>query len=224
MGQGNIARRSAPRYEMLGGDLCGRTRYTAHIHLVDLSTRGALLEYHRYIKPDTILSLQLLLSGVQFKVETSVVHCKAHESGPSNRERTVFRLGVRFVDLDSNGKKIIQELFKERLSDERRKQPRLFVGRPAQIEEDIELRVINLGSKGGLFSVCYPLEFNDEHDFVFQLPSGEIRAHGVVRHCQAWMHAHDEPRFQIGVEFTDFQSDGETRVLDYLAKLEHEQI
>ena len=36
------------------------------------------------------------------------------------------------------------------------------------------------------------------------------------------MHAQGEPRFQIGVEFTDYQFDGEARVRDYLTKLEKE--
>jgi hypothetical protein len=116
---------------------------------------------------------------------------------------------------------MIQELILERLDNERREQPRLYVGRPASIEENIRIRALNIGLKGGLFSIAYPLEPHNEYNFVFRVPGGEVKARGMVRHCQAWSHADGEPRFHIGVEFTSYLANGEELVLEFLNKLEN---
>jgi hypothetical protein len=132
-------------------------------------------------------------------------------------------LGVKFLDLPSSGRKAIQDLIKERLENERREQPRLYLGRTANLQENIEIRAVNLGRDGGLFTVPRPLEAGSEYDFVFGLPNGEVRARGTVRHCQTWSHS-DEARFQIGVEFTGFSSNGLELIVEYLANLERQSI
>jgi hypothetical protein len=138
-------------------------------------------------------------------------------------ERATYRLGVKFLDLPSSGRKAIQDLIKDRLENERREQPRLYIGRTANLQENIEIRAVNLGRDGGLFTVPHPLEAGSEHDFVFRLPRGEVRVRGTVRHCQTWSHS-DEARFQIGVEFTGFSSNGLELIVEYLADLERQSI
>ena len=225
MDQSQIARRSNPRYE-LEQILHGHTQCSAPVHLLDLSTTGALLEYHQILKPGEELILLLPLGGSRHKIRCSVIHCEIHDvprTPRSTLERAIYRLGVKFLDLPSPGRRAIQDLIKERLENERREQPRLYLGRTANLQENIEIRAVNLGREGGLFTVPHPLEAGSEHDFVFHLPNGEVRAHGTVRHCQRWSHS-DEARFQIGVEFTGFSAGGLELIVQYLADLERVSI
>ena len=69
---------------------------------------------------------------------------------------------------------------------------------------------------GGLFSVQFPLEFESEHDFLFTLPEGDVRASGLVRHCEAWTRARGAAIFRLGVEFTSLTDADHERVLHYL--------
>ncbi|HEY7821000.1 MAG TPA: PilZ domain-containing protein, partial [Vicinamibacteria bacterium] len=55
-----------------------------------------------------------------------------------------------------------------------------------------------------------------EHDFVFHLPTGAVRARGVVRHCEAWAKARDAAIFRVGVEFTELTGEDRERVVAYL--------
>lgn len=225
MDQSRIARRSNPRYE-LEQILHGYTQCSAPVQLLDLSTTGALLEHSQYLKPGEEVTLFLQIGGTRYKIQCSVIHCAIHDVPHTSRstlDRAVYRTGVKFVDLPASGQKAIQELIKERLENERREQPRLYIGRTANLEENIEIRAVNLGRDGGLFTVPHPLEAGSEHDFVFRLPKGEVRARGRVRHCQTWSHS-DEARFQIGVEFTRFSNDGLELIVGYLAELERRSI
>lgn len=216
-----IARRGTPRYE-LAQDLPGRTESIVPVQVVDLSTSGALIEYHRYLRAGAELALELSLSKGQQKVTCSVVHCAVHEiqRHPGRAERTVFRMGVKFEDLAPSCRREIQSMILERLNNERREQPRLYIGLPARVEETIELRTLNIGPQGGLFAMGYPLDPGTEYDFLFRLPRGEVKARGLVRHCQPWSQADTKTRFQVGVEFKVFESDGEAMVRQYLEELD----
>ena len=212
MDQSRIARRSNPRYE-LEKILQGHTQCSAPVHLLDLSTTGALLEYHQYLKPGEELELLLQLGGSRYKILCSVVHCSildVKHTPRSTLERAIYHVGVKLIDLSSYGREAIQNLIKERLENERREQPRLYIGRTANLQENIEIRAVNIGRDGGLFTVVHPLEAGSAHDFIIQLPNGEVRVRGTVRHFQRWRHS-DEARFQIGVEFTGFQTSVKTR-------------
>jgi hypothetical protein len=110
----------------------------------------------------------------------------------------------------------MRELIRESLVQERREQPRVFVGQSAQLKKDLDLRVLNLSLFGGLFSIRQPLEFDSEHDFLFALPQGEVRARGIVRHCEVWAKARDAAVFRLGVEFTELRDDDRDRVVAYL--------
>jgi c-di-GMP-binding flagellar brake protein YcgR len=206
-------------------DIYGHTEYSAKIFLIDLSTSGALVEHGRFLKPGSELSLRLLLGAHSLKVRTSVVHCSVHDVRhlPGKAESTVYRVGLKFINLDPPGSQVIRDLIMERFNNERREQPRLYIGRSAQIEESIELRALNIGSRGGLFSIGYPLELDNEYSFVFRVPAGAVKARGVVRHCRAWSRGEAETRFQVGVEFLNFESDGEKLVLEYLDAMERKE-
>jgi hypothetical protein len=123
---------------------------------------------------------------------------------------------VRFEGLSPEMRDRVQVLIQSILRQERRVQPRVYLGQEAQLAKEIELSVINLSLLGGLFSVQHALEFESEHDFVFVLPGGEVRARGVVRHCEAWAKARDAAIFRVGVEFTELTGDDRERVLAYL--------
>ncbi len=222
--QNPIARRATPRYE-LEHDLCGSTEYTAKIFIIDLSTSGALIEHGRFLKPGSELSLRLLLGAHSLKMRASVVHCSVHDVQhlPGKAESTVYRVGLKFLNLEPLASQVIRDLIMERFNNERREQPRLYIGRSAQIEESIELRALNIGSRGGLFSIGYPLELDTEYSFVFRIPAGAIRTRGVVRHCHAWSRGDEETRFHVGVEFLNFESDGEKLVLEYLDRLDRKE-
>lgn len=215
-----IARRGTPRYE-LAEVLSGRTHCSFHVRLVDLSSTGALIEYQQYMRPGIDLTLMLPLGGSDQEVKGTVVHCSPQESlrVPGKVPRTTYRIGIRFMEIPAEARRVIHELIRERMENERREQPRLFIGCPARLEEAIELKAVNLGAKGGLFASRSPMEFGTEHDFVFRLPTGEVRARGVVRHCQATSHEH-RTRFHVGIEFTDFLPQGQETLLKYLRALE----
>ena len=131
-------------------------------------------------------------------------------------ELALYRAGVRFVTLPELQRDRIRAYIRDSLTQERREQPRVFVGQPAQLKKEIELRVLNLSLFGGLFSVSFPLEFRSEHRFVFTLPQGEVRARGMVRHCEAWAEAKGAAIFRLGVEFTELDGVNRERVVDYL--------
>lgn len=213
-------RRQGPRFE-LARDVVGEAEYRAGIHLIDLSTTGALVELHRFAKPGQELLLQVPLEEDTLTVRASVIHCSAQglrrRGGPAE---AIYRAGVRFVDLSDQGIQLIQDLIIERLQNERREQPRLYVGRAAELREAVELRAVNLGKMGGLFTVGHPLECGREYDIVFRVPSGEVRARVVVRHCQVGSRQQGEPSFQVGVQFVSLSKEGRQRVFDYLASLE----
>lgn len=143
-------------------------------------------------------------------MRANVVHCTAHEGEP------LYRIGVRFVAPPVSQRDRIRAYIRDSLTEERREQPRVFIGQPAQLKKEIELRVLNLSLFGGLFSVSFPLEFRSEHDFVFTLPRGDVHARAVVRHCEAWAEAKGAAIFRLGVEFTDLSGDARELVVAYL--------
>ncbi len=138
-----------------------------------------------------------------------VIHCTLHEDD-------IFRTGVRFEALPAELRDRVRDLIRTSLQQERREQPRVFLGQPAQLRKEVELRVLNLSLFGGLFSVGKPLEFESEHDFVFSLPEGDVHVRGVVRHCEAWARARDAAIFRVGVEFTDLSGEDRERVVSYI--------
>jgi hypothetical protein len=180
------------------------------VHVVDLSPSGALLESPRHLASGSELSIELALAGATVGVRAEVVHCSEHE------EKPLYRVGVRFVGLPSSQRDRIRDYIRESLTQERREQPRIFVGQPAQLKKEIQLTVLNLSLFGGLFSGSFPLEFRSEHDFVFTLPPGVVHARGVVRHCEAWAEARGAAIFRLGVEFTVLDGDNRERVVEYL--------
>ena len=218
--QKSITRRGAPRYE-LEKELSGYTHYRSHTHLIDLSSSGALIEFQQYLRPGTELVLSLPLGGSSHRVECLVVHCSMSEnSGPvAKRGYASYRIGIRFSGLSPETRTTINDLIKNRLENERREQPRLYLGRPAELEETVVLQSINLSIGGGLFMANSALEYGSQHDFVFRLPNGEVRALGVVCHCQAGARS-GRNQFQVGVEFKKFLSNGREIVEQYLRLLE----
>lgn len=205
----NDRARRAPRLT-LDARVEGHAQFSTDVHVVDLSPSGALLESPRHLGPESELTVELVLDGEPLTVRATVVHCTAHEDEP------FYRAGVRFVALPASQRDRIRDYIRDSLTQERREQPRVFVGKPAQLKKEIELRVLNLSLFGGLFSVSFPLEFRSVHDFVFTLPDGDVHARGVVRHCEAWAQAKGAAIFRLGVEFTDLGGDDRERVVSYL--------
>ena len=201
--------RRAPRL-ILDARVEGHAQFWTDVHVVDLSPSGALLESPRHLSIGSELSVELSLDGAPLTVQANVVHCNAHEEGP------LYRVGVRFIALPASQRDRIRAYIRASLTEERRGQPRVFIGQPAQLKKEIELRVLNLSMFGGLFSVSFPLEFRSEHDFVFTLPRGDVHACGVVRHCEAWAEAKGGAIFRLGVEFTELSGDDRERVVAYL--------
>ncbi|GMR22129.1 MAG: hypothetical protein BMS9Abin37_0457 [Acidobacteriota bacterium] len=201
--------RRAPRLT-LDARVEGHAQFRTDVHVVDLSPSGALLESPRHLGPGSELSVALPLDGAPLTVRANVVHCNAHEEEP------LYLVGVRFIALPVSQRDRIRAYIRARLTEERREQPRVFIGLPAQLKKEIELRVLNLSLFGGLFSASFPLEFRSEHDFVFTLPGGDVHARGVVRHCEAWAEAKEIAIFRLGVEFTDLGGDARERVVAYL--------
>jgi hypothetical protein len=187
----------------------GHAQYWSHVRVVDVSPTGALLECPRSLEKNSLLTLQFSIGDSPLSVRARVIHCTLYEDG-------VFRTGVRFEALPAELRDRVRDLIRASLHQERREQPRVFLGQPAQLRKEVELRVLNLSLFGGLFSVGNPLEFESEHDFVFSLPQGEVHARGVVRHCEAWARARDAAIFQVGVEFTNLSGDNRKRVVSYL--------
>ena len=186
--------RRAPRLN-LDARVEGHAQFWADVHVVDLSPSGALLESPRHLSLDSELTVELSLDGAPLTVRANVVHCKAHEEEP------LYRIGVRFIALPVSQRARIRAYIRDSLTDERREQPRVFIGQPAQLKKEIELRVLNLSLFGGLFSVNFPLEF---------------RTRGVVRHCEAWAEGKGAAIFRLGVEFTELSGDDRERVVGYL--------
>ncbi len=201
--------RRAPRL-ILDARVEGHAQFWTDVHIVDLSPSGALLESPRHLAPGSELSVELPLDGAPLGVRANVVHCNAHEEEP------LYRVGVRFIALPVSQRDRIRAYIRDSLTEERREQPRVFIGQPAQLRKEIELRVLNLSLFGGLFAVSFPLEFRSEHDFVFTLPRGEVHSRGVVRHCEAWAEAKGAAVFRLGVEFTELSGDARERVVAYL--------
>jgi len=200
--------RRAPRLT-LSARVEGHARYWSEVRVVDLSSTGALLESLRPLEKNSLLTLQFTLGDPPLSVRARVVHC-------TPLEPDLYRAGVRFEALPAELHERVRELIRTNLREERREQPRVFLGQPAQLRKEVELRVLNLSLFGGLFSVGNPLEFESEHDFVFTLPQGDVRARGVVRHCEAWARARDAAIFRVGVEFTALSGEDRSRVVAYL--------
>jgi PilZ domain len=187
----------------------GLAHYWGDVRVLDVSPSGALLESPRLLQRDSVLTLLFTLDDTPVSVRARVVHC-------SETDGALYRAGVRFEALPIENRDRIQELIRASLQQERREQPRVFLGQSAQVKKEVELRVLNLSLFGGLFSVSNPLEFGSEHDFLFTLPQGEVRARGVVRHCEAWARARDAAIFRLGVEFTGLRGSDRDRVVAYL--------
>jgi hypothetical protein len=200
--------RRAPRLT-LSARVEGLAQYGADVKVLDVSPSGALLESPRFLETDSVLTLTLSLDGAPLSVRARVVHC-------ARAEEDLFRAGVNFEALPTEKRDRIRQFIRTNLQQDRREQPRVFVGQPGKLTKEIELRVVNLSLYGGLFSVRVPLEFDSEHDFVFVLPQGEVRARGVVRHCEAWVRARDAAVFRLGVEFTELEGANRDRVVSYL--------
>jgi hypothetical protein len=202
------ASRRAPRLT-LSARVEGLAKVWSDVRVVDLSSTGALLESSDPIERNSLLTLQFPLGDSPLSVRARVVHC-------TEIEVDLYRAGVRFEALPTELHERVRELIRTNLREERREQPRVFLGQPAQLRKEVELRVLNLSLYGGLFSVGNPLEFESEHDFVFTLPQGDVRARGVVRHCEAWARARDAAIFRVGVEFTTLTGEDRSRVVAYL--------
>jgi hypothetical protein len=187
----------------------GLAQYWSDVRVLDVSPTGALLECSRFLENDSLLTLELSLGESPLSVRARVVHC-------TRVEPDLYRAGVRFEALPAELRDRVRDLIRTSLHQERREQPRIFLGQPAQLRKEVELRVLNLSLYGGLFSVGNPLEFESEHDFVFNLPQGEVHVRGVVRHCEAWARARDAAIFRVGVEFTSLTGDDRNRVIAYL--------
>jgi hypothetical protein len=200
--------RRAPRLT-LSARVDGHAQYWLDVRVVDLSPSGALLETGRFLGPDSRLTLEFPADRSSLSVQARVVHCASVQPGS-------FRVGVRFDAVPAEKRARIREILRSRLPQERREEPRIFVGQAGQLKKEMELRVLNLSLFGGLFSVGQPLEFDSEHDFVFRLPEGDVRARGVVRHCEAWARARDAAIFRVGVEFVSLSGTDRERVLAYL--------
>lgn len=201
--------RRAPRLT-LDARVEGHAQFWTDVQVVDLSASGALLESPRHLSPGSELTVDLSVDDAPFTVRARVVHCIPHG------EERLYRAGVRFVELPMAQRDRIRAYLRDSLTQERREQPRVFVGQPAHLKKEIELRVLNLSLFGGLFSVSFPLEFRSEHDFVFTLPRGDVHARGVVRHCEAWAEAKGAAIFRLGVEFTELAGADRERVVGYL--------
>jgi c-di-GMP-binding flagellar brake protein YcgR len=202
------ASRRAPRL-VLGARVEGLAHSWSDVRVVDLSPTGALLESSEPLEKNALLTLQFALAESSLSVHARVVHAAEAEPG-------LFRAGVRFEALPAELRERVRELIRSSLREERREQPRVFLGQPAHLLKEVELRVLNLSLFGGLFAVGNPLEFESEHHFVFALPQGEVRARGVVRHCEAWARARDAAVFRVGVEFTELSGGDRERVVAYL--------
>lgn len=187
----------------------GRAHCGADVRVLDVSASGALVESPRSLEKGSLLTLELDLEGTPLSVRSRVVHCTPTSDG-------AYRAGVQFEALPAGQRDRIRDLIRTGLEQERREQPRVYVGQSAQLTRDIELRVLNLSLFGGLFAVRFPLEFDSTHDFVFQLPSGDVRVRGVVRHCEAWAQARDAAIFRLGVEFTELEGEDRDRVTGFL--------
>jgi hypothetical protein len=200
--------RRAPRLT-LSARVEGLAQYWSDVRVVDVSPTGALLECPRFLEKNSLLTLVFALGDAPLSVRAQVVHC-------TKSEPDLYRVGVRFEALPSELRERVRELIRASLQQERREQPRVFLGQQAQLRKEVELRVLNLSLFGGLFSVGNPLEFESEHDFVFSLPQGEVHVRGLVRHCEAWARARDTAIFRVGVEFTNLSGEDRTRVVAYL--------
>jgi len=200
--------RRAPRLT-LSARVEGLAQYWSEVRVVDVSPTGALLECSRFLEKNSLLTLQFALGEAPLSVRARVVHC-------TKSEPDLYRAGVRFEALPAELRERVRDLIRASLQQERREQPRVFLGQQAQLRKEVELRVLNLSLFGGLFSVGNPLEFESEHDFVFSLPQGEVHVRGLVRHCEAWARARDTAIFRVGVEFTNLSGEDRKRVVDYL--------
>ena len=200
--------RRAPRLTV-SARIEGLAQYWSDVRVVDVSPTGALLECSRFLETNSLLTLQFALGDTPLSVRARVVHC-------TKSEPDLYRAGVRFETLPMELRERVRELIRTSLQQERREQPRVFIGQRAQLRKEVELRVLNLSLFGGLFSVGNPLEFESEHDFVFSLPQGEVHVRGIVRHCEAWARARDAAIFRVGVEFTSLSGDDRRLVVAYL--------
>jgi hypothetical protein len=91
---------------------------------------------------------------------------------------------VRFATLPVAQRDRIRDDIRECLTQDRREQPRVYVGQPAELKKEIDVRVLTPSLLGRLFSVSFSLAFESEHRFVFTLPRGAVRARGLVPNCE----------------------------------------
>ena len=187
----------------------GHTRYGSRVRIVDLSPTGALIETPRPLEKSSRLTLELSLNRKPVSLGAVVMRSTRSDDGR-------FHAGIRFVHMASDTRDQIAALIHEQLRHERRRQPRVFLGKHAELTKLVEIYVLNLSLFGGLFRLDFPLEFDQVYDFVFSLPQGEVQARGVVRHCEAWVLGRDETKFQLGVEFTELRDVYRDRVVAYL--------
>lgn len=122
----------------------GHAQFWTDVHVVDLSPSGALLESPRHLAPGSELSVELPLDGAPLGVRANVVHCNAHEEEP------LYRVGVRFIALPVSQRDRIRAYIRDSLTEERREQPRVFIGQPAAYSSHRERRIQSkLNSESG---------------------------------------------------------------------------
>ena len=202
--------RRAPRL-ILDARIEGLAHSWTEARVLDLSPSGALIETATpRPEPGSELAIELSLEG-----ETLTVHAHVVRTTPGPRPGS-YRAGVEFSSLPASTRAQIQKYLERIPPRERRTQPRFFVDEPVQLKKEVELRVLNLSLFGGLFSTGSPLAFDSEHDFVFALPSGEVRARGRVRHCEAWAETKGAAIFRLGVEFTQVDAADREHIVRYL--------
>ncbi len=116
--------RRAPRYN-LEARIEGHAEYGISARVVDLSPSGALVESSRWLEEGSELSLEVFLDDVELTVTATVIHTASSQGGP-------YRTGVRFVALPAEKRDRIRSFLRRHVENERRGDPRLFVGKPAQ--------------------------------------------------------------------------------------------
>jgi c-di-GMP-binding flagellar brake protein YcgR len=108
----------------------GLAQSWSDVRVVDLSSTGALLECSRSIEQGSLLTLQFALgdSLLSVRARARVVHV-------TELDQDLYRAGVRFEALPAELGERVRELIRTNLREERREQPRVFLGQLAQPEE-----------------------------------------------------------------------------------------
>ncbi len=87
-------RRMEPRIEMLG-EAGGEVTVVQPLRLVEMSARGAQVEFGHPLPIDSLHDFRLHLGAQVVVVKGRIAHCRLHEVEP---DRVVYRAGVEFVD------------------------------------------------------------------------------------------------------------------------------